>query len=223
MQQIYESPWHNPVAFWVAAALFAAALARHMPPLVAFLALFGVEIAADALLTGGLTPLPASSPASTPVAVLFVILGDLRYFWLLGRFSTPNRSFLSPPVMGGALAAALVVPLVSFVVPRLAPGAFATPRATFLLYEALFACLTMVVSSAWLPRVRARAGAASAKYLTELTVFEAAQYGLWAVADVAILAGAPEGFGLRIVPNAMYYALFLPFALARAPREVLGR
>jgi hypothetical protein len=106
------------------------------------------------------------------------------------------------------------------VLPRVFPGAITQPRQTFLLYEALFLALALGLLTLALPRVRASGVAAPVhRYLQELTVFEAVQYGLWAAADVAILAGHDAGFGLRLVPNFMYYAGFLPFALLRAPRE----
>ena len=66
------------VLFWAAGLLFFALLARRLSPLHGFLLLFGVEIAADAYLTGGLTPLAGGTTAATLASVLFVILGDLR-------------------------------------------------------------------------------------------------------------------------------------------------
>ena len=35
-------------------------------------------------------------------------------------------------------------------------------------------------------------------------------YALWAVADVLILAGRDVGWALRIVPNQLYYAFWVP-------------
>jgi hypothetical protein len=49
--------------------------------------------------------------------------------------------------------------------------------------------------------------------------FEIVQYALWALADVLILSGMSWGFLLRIVPNSLYYAFFLPFVWWTAPRE----
>jgi hypothetical protein len=36
---------------------------------------------------------------------------------------------------------------------------------------------------------------------------------------VVILAGWDFGFALRILPNVLYYAFFVPFVFATAPRE----
>jgi hypothetical protein len=214
MQALYDSPWHNPALFWLAGALFFVALGRRLGPWYAFLLLFGAEILADATLTGGWTPMPAASPWSTRAAVLFVILGDLRYFWLQERA-------LGGRFGGGVLARAaglsLVVPVLSFVVPALAPATFAGGgRPIFLLYETLLFAWALAL---WALRYRPgladhRTGAQAAH---ELTAFELVQYGSWALADVLILAGVEAGYGLRLLPNTMYYALFLPFVLWRFP------
>ena len=37
--------------------------------------------------------------------------------------------------------------------------------------------------------------------------------------DVLILTGTDFGYGLRLVPNALYYGLFVIFAALRAPAE----
>ena len=38
-----------------------------------------------------------------------------------------------------------------------------------------------------------------------------AYYGLWAAADVLILCGVDAGWLVRLVPNQLYYGLFVPF------------
>jgi hypothetical protein len=52
------------------------------------------------------------------------------------------------------------------------------------------------------------------------THFEIAQYALWALADVIILGGHDVGYALRLVPNTMYYVLYLPFVAWSAPRDL---
>ena len=52
-------------------------------------------------------------------------------------------------------------------------------------------------------------------YLRAVTAYVAAYYGLWALSDVLILAGVEWAWGLRAVPNQLYYAFFVPFVWAR--------
>lgn len=211
MQAIYDSPWHNPALFYLAGGIFLVVLARRLPFLIGFLVLFTVEILADATVTGGWSP-AAGTPALQPLAIAFVILGDYRYLVLVERYRRPGggaRPFWI------ALGFSLVVPIASQLVLRVLPRG--DSRVTFLVYEVLFLLLSLVVLGTL--RRRVTASPEIARWLRELSVFEVGQYALWALADVVILAGAPVGHLLRLVPNVLYYACFLPFVLARAPAE----
>jgi hypothetical protein len=53
-----------------------------------------------------------------------------------------------------------------------------------------------------------------------LTDFELVLYVGWALSDVVILVGHDVGYLFRLVPNVLYYAVFVPFALRSAPAEV---
>lgn len=57
--------------------------------------------------------------------------------------------------------------------------------------------------------------AALQAYLRAVTAYVAAYYGLWALADVLILTGVEGAWGLRALPNQLYYAFFVPFVWAR--------
>ena len=57
------------------------------------------------------------------------------------------------------------------------------------------------------------------RFVRDLTHFEMAQYVAWASADVVILSGVDVGYGMRLVPNLMYYAAFVPFLWWRRPPE----
>jgi hypothetical protein len=108
-----------------------------------------------------------------------------------------------------------VVPLATQALRVVSPDAFSDLRRTFLLYEVLF--FVFVGALALIRPVPAERPRAAATLSRRLTAFELAQYGLWAAADALILAsGADGGFLLRIAPNLMYYALFLPFAVLAA-------
>jgi hypothetical protein len=49
-------------------------------------------------------------------------------------------------------------------------------------------------------------------YLRTVLAYVAIYYALWATADVIILAGFDLGWALRMLPNQLYYAFFVPFA-----------
>lgn len=220
----YYSPWHNPLSFWLITVGFLAAVrfgerARSGTWLTAFLLLFGLEISLDALAQGELSPL-AGSTLLTPVSIAFVILGDFRFFLLLTKYSSGARSAVG--VYGMAAAIALVVPLLSGLSQRLMPDTFADMRHVFLAYELALFTLTLGLRLAWYPRRYADVDPAVRRWIGAVMAFELVQYGLWASADMVILAGSDLGYALRLVPNTLYYALFLPFVWWKAPREAYG-
>jgi hypothetical protein len=229
-ERLYASGWHNPGLFWLVGASFFVWLLRGRPFLRSFLLLFTLEIVADAWQSGTLaSPLVAAAGLATPVAIAFVILGDFRYFLLVERYAPiegvpPKESLAglgSPRAWLVALGLALVVPIASTLVHTVAvPQHFTDVRRTFLLYEAMFLVIALVLRFVVLPRRLLRASEPIRSWLLGVTSFVAVQYALWASADVVILAtGGDGGFLLRIVPNVLYYAVFLPFVAATAPRE----
>jgi hypothetical protein len=206
---LYDSPLHVPVIPWIVAALALAWALRSRGFLRAFTVLFALEIAADAWLTGAWTPLPADSAAATVAGVVFVVLGDLRYFLLVER---ARRGALGGAGLGAAVALSLVVPIATQVLRAALPGAFAELRRTFLLYELLF--FAFAGALALFRRVPPGRPDGARRLAQRLLAFELLQYALWATADVVLIgSGADAGFLLRMVPNLMYYACFLPFAL----------
>jgi len=182
-----------------------------------FLWLFCAEIALDAWATGGWTPLGEGGLAQN-VAIVFVILGDWRYFVLVERYATGGapRAGASPWLR--ALGWALLIPIISGVGTRVFPEFFASPRWIFLVYELMFLGLALFLGVVVLPKRLKGVPAPVRRFVLALTWFEAAQYALWAYADVVILSFGDVGYAFRLIPNAFYYALFLPFVLWRAPR-----
>jgi hypothetical protein len=238
---IYDSPWHHPVLCWAATPLVLGLLWRARPrpgaareaQLLWRLALFGqLLIALDALFTGSWSPLAAGTAASTGAGILFVILGDLRYFVLLERYS-PGAPPSGPGGLGRsargflrALGLSLLVPILFAGVSQVLPAVFAEPRRKFLGYELLFLGLLLVVRLALLPRRLTQGGpdaAAVRRWLLRLTAFEAVQYVLWALADVVILAGERAGLLLRLLPNILYYLAFVPLSYLTAPPCLRGQ
>jgi hypothetical protein len=207
---IYDSPLHHPLACWLATSgllLWAANRARLPGRARAWLWLFGLCILADATLTGAWSPLPAEHPASQPLAIAFVVAGDWRFFvWgtLLASDGPPWRAWLT------GLGWALIVPLLHGAAIRAWPSAMSDLRVVYLAYELGLAAVVGV----WWWRQRRRA-CPQQRAIGSLASFELLQYLGWATADIVILAGSDLGHGLRLVPNLMYYAGFLAFAVIR--------
>jgi hypothetical protein len=222
-ERLYASPLYSPGLFWLAHAATLLALAWKRPRgfTLAFVGLFTLELALDAYVQGGLSPLKGSAVAGVP----FVILGDFRYFWLIERARGGAPGARSWAVWR-ALAWAFVVPVASYALMRTVPWVGAAPRHTFLVYEA---SMVLVVAAHGHGAVRGGRRALYALFGLELS-----QYALWALADVLILLRGDVGFLLRLVPNTFYYAGFLPAAwalvlaseppqLSREMRAVRGR
>ena len=80
-----------------------------------------------------------------------------------------------------------------------------------MLYESGFLALCVGVSRLVLPRVL-EADPARLRFVRSIFGYSAAYYALWLVADVLIVAfGLDAGWALRIVPNQLYYAFWVPF------------
>jgi hypothetical protein len=213
LEALYDASWKHPVAFLAIGLVVVLALWRRAPFLLGFAFVFQIEILTDALLNSAHSPLPAA--ASTSVAIVFVILGDFRYFLLLERYARP-RAPLAWLVRAAGLA--FVVPIASVIPQRLFPETYQDLRLVFLTYEVLFAILVVGVRLTLVPR--ATSAPPVRAWLERLTRFELAQYGLWITADLLILAGLDAGYGLRLVPNFLYYAAFVPYAYFTAPPEL---
>ncbi len=214
MKALYDSGWHHPFAAYLGLAVLVVLLAR--APRGTFLfrwaALFGLVLAADATITGAWSPLPSSSPLFTPLSIAFVILGDARFFFLQERFARPDASRLQVTIV--AALTSLVVPVTSTLLREVFP-LLSEGRWLFLGYELL--ALAFVLGT-WLVRYRPALEAESRRWLGRVTAIFATLYALWATADVLILWGVELGHLLRIVPNVLYYAVFLVATVALAPR-----
>jgi hypothetical protein len=217
-EAFYASPLQHPWLLW-AAALLAGRFALSRGGVDASVRRYAAALVllslADAWLTSshvyGVGTL--GGRASSFVPLFFVLAGDLRFLLLFGA-ATPGGA-LAPDARGVAGAAALtaVVPVTSQLVLALLPGSAQGPRVLYLVYELLFFGLTLVL-------LRAHPRIARAPWLTRVCRFVLLYYGLWAAADVLILAGLREpGFALRVVPNLLYYGgliAVIPVAAASA-------
>lgn len=163
----------------------------------------------------------ATLPALAGVPMLlFVLLGDFRVFLLVEAVSRPQRPLRRHLLVAAAWTA--VVPAITAVVyPALLawrgplPGPLltvladaATSQALWLCYELAFAVLAVLLRGLVVPRRRPPA----CRYLRAVLGWVVAYYLLWAAADVLILVGDDRGWLLRMVPNQLYYGLFVPVA-----------
>lgn len=154
---------------------------------------------------------------ATAILFFFVLLGDFRVLLLVAGVARPERSLGAQLAWAGRMT--LIVPVLAgvtyFPAKALVPDLHG--QILWMIYEAGFFSLCLVLSRRWLPtalgddaRSRPRR-----RYLRALFGFSAAYYALWLTADVFIvLAELDLGWAIRMVPNQLYYAFWVPFAYA---------
>jgi hypothetical protein len=173
-----------------------------------FALVFGVETLLDPLATGPLTrALGLSEGAATALMLPFVWLGDFRVLLLLCA-----EGGGAPDLGAAARRAAALTCLVPAAAALLYAPAWLgladwPGQVLWLVYEVGFTAL-----AAWLC-LRAPDPA-----LRAIALYACVYYALWAAADVLILLGVDAGWGLRVIPNQLYYAFFVPFAWFRLTR-----
>ena len=164
----------------------------------AWATIFTLETIADplAILRFGFSLLP------------FVLLGDFRVFLLVLGVAEPDR-----PLAGTVTRAAawtMVVPVSAWTAHRLA-NALAGPLpelVLWLVYELGFVGLALWWRARYVPARRPIA----LRYLRAVLAYVALYYALWGAADALILAGFDAGWALRVIPNQLYYAFWVPVA-----------
>ena len=228
----YDSTWQHPGIAWIAGAPLAAfALLAYAsqrrahdldPRRRAWLAAFIVlelVVLLDAWLTSPLAPRPllGDGAAAQTASVVFIVLGDLRYFYLVERQRGPSAAGASASLRALAIAVpvSLLLPIATAVGKLVAPARF-QGTSLYLIYELGLLVVALVYALLRAPRPT-DAGDGRRRYVGRLLAVELAQYGLWAAADVLILAGVDAGYLLRMVPNAIYYAAFVPLATLATP------
>ncbi|HRI64473.1 MAG TPA: hypothetical protein PK156_09540 [Polyangium sp.] len=223
---LYHSPWHNPGLFIVTNGLLLVFLVLRKPaqPEAVFLRNTSLVLAilaiADACLTAELAPF--SGATLLYVCIPFVILGDVRFFFLLERYA--RKSGGSAPwthLFLRSLGWGLIVPATAYAT-KMAFYPERTIAWLFLTYESFFIVLALVFNTLVLPRwMNAwNISAAHKRWIRGIGWLEFAFYALWALADVVILSGHDGGYLLRLVPNIMYYAVFGWFVILSAPEDL---
>jgi len=164
---------------------------------------FTLETLLDLVATGPLVRvLGLDGAALTAWIFVFVWLGDFRVLWLVFAQTGDTAQRWRAAARRAAAWTCLVPVTTGLVYAPVWLGMVEAPaQGLWLVYEVLFAALAL-----WL---RARAASPA---LRAILLFAFAYYALWAAADVLILAGVDAGWGLRVVPNQLYYSLYVPFA-----------
>jgi len=231
-RELYQSEAQAVWSLWVVPAAFLLYLAanRRLPPasvepravafMRAYALCFAVETMLDPLAGGPLLRWLgiAGGMLPTVVMVCFVLLGDFRVFFLvLALLAFARGTPRLPRVAAEAALWTLVVPVVAVAgeaTLRAVAGALPA-QSIWLVYELTFVVMAFVwrrmIVPARTPENRPRLRA----YLRAVLAYVIVYYALWALADVLIMAGGLDaGWALRIVPNQLYYALYLPFVYA---------
>jgi hypothetical protein len=214
-ERFYTSFWHHPLACWVACAAVSPWLANRRARFGLLPMVLLLGIMADAWFTGAWSPLKSDAPMSALLAIVFVIAGDWRFWYLLVRQRLAKLKRRGPAI-ALAVMLSLIMPVVSISAQTALRDRLPTARHLFLVYELGFTLLA-VAALIWVRR--AFQEGAVRRWLTWLCVFEIVQYAGWAAADMVIFTAGDIGFLLRIFPNLMYYAAFVPFAFLTAPDE----
>lgn len=171
--------------------------------------LFAAETLLDPLVVAKLVPwlgLPAA--LATAVMLAFVLLGDFRVYWLL--FAVALRD-----VRRGAWLAAAVTPVVPILAyasahlfERVAPDA--SGQRLWLIHELLFTGVAAWLFCVWLPQ--RMSDPATLRFLRRVCGYVIVYYALWAASDALWLATSLDVVWLlRVLPNQLYYAFFVPF------------
>lgn len=214
----YASFVQHPVLLWLS-ALAAIAFSRSQRKISgevrAFCTALGVLSLCDAWLTSnhvvGLGTLPESLATIVPLS--FVLLGDFRFFLFLSAATEDGRLKFGAKRIAAAAGVTVVVPIFTQVALGFVPTGDDPARVMFLIYEVSFACLTFGLLRLQ-PRIR------SQRWLRNVSRFVLLYYALWASADAIILfAGLDVGFGLRVVPNLLYYGGLIAVIAGTAPRR----
>jgi hypothetical protein len=147
---------------------------------------------------------------ASAVPLFFVLAGDFRYLLLVAAAGPDGRLHPRPFRLAAAAGLTLIVPLGSQVVLAALPPS--GPRLLYWVYEVGFVALTLALLR-WHPGLRGNT------WLRSLSRFVLLYYGLWAAADsVLLLWGWDWAYGLRVIPNLLYYGGFIAATAQLAPR-----
>lgn len=234
----YYSPLQNlwsllvvPIAFLAYRLAAPTPRARAVVPQAAGLVawsttLFALETILDPIATGPLAQSEAlrDGLAATLIPFCFVYLGDLRVLFVAFAVGAPDAGLGA--ILRRAAGAALIVPLATGIL-------YGTLRAAipglsgqwlWMIYEAGFLALCLFAGRVVLtPERESDRNPESLAFLRALFGYSTAYYALWLAADVVIVVGGLDlGWAIRMVPNQLYYAFWVPFVYFRFFSAPLG-
>jgi hypothetical protein len=232
-QELYASDTQGLYALWVVPVLFLIFLFADIrrrpqsfavePRAARFLRVYALVFTLETMLdpfAGG--PVLrwlglADRPGAMVVIFFFVLLGDFRVFVLVFALEAIRAGRGVRRALLEAAGWTFVVPILTLAVHRtLTTIAGEQPgQSLWLIYELGFLVMALVMRQRVVP---ARVPAAPLRaYLQTVLAYVAIYYSLWAASDALILAaGADAAWALRMVPNQLYYALYVPFAYVLA-------
>jgi hypothetical protein len=227
--ELYESDAQSVYALWLVPLLFLAfllltptgrAAASTWRPgdasfLRGYMIFFGLETILDPFATGPFLRSigQQNTGVGTTVLLTFVLLGDFRVFLLLFRMARPERPLAKALLRAAAWT--FIVPIAAYATDsalrRLRPDL--PSQSIWLVYELFFLAMALWLRGVGLPAWVAPNDPERRRGLRAIAAYVATYYALWALADVLILVfGLDLGWLLRVIPNQLYYAFFLPFA-----------
>ena len=176
---------------------------------------FALETMVDALATGPLVRLLgiADNAGGTAVMLLFVLLGDFRVYLLLFGVIAIAAGRRWTSAVGTAVASTFVVPITAYSANAALRAAVAglDANSIWLVYEVLFVAVALTLRARLVPTRVASAQPAVRAFLRGALLYVAVYYGLWGFADALIqIGGLDVGWLLRVVPNQLYYAFWVP-------------
>jgi hypothetical protein len=215
VKEIYDSGLHHPLVAYLVAAAFALYFARQLPFLYGYVVFFLFEIVADATATGAWSPIALGTTGYTIASVVFIVLGDFRYFFLAERMSRLDEDATGPLLF--ALVVSLVVPLITGVMTRTIP-IMADTRVLYMVYETALGVIVLALDRTRFRRANVPEDVRA--FVHRVSMLFATLYFGWAICDVLIFTGLELGHVLRIVPNVLYYGAFVPFVYLAAPASL---
>jgi hypothetical protein len=175
---------------------------------------FALEALLDPLANGPLARALSLSPAArTAVMLAFVLLGDFRVFALVFLLARERRRALLRAALCTIVVPALAGGFHFGLARRLLPGA--PEQALWLVYELLFTGVALGLRGRVVPFLTRAEPEGHRCFLRGALLYVAAYYGLWAASDLLILSGVDAGWALRLLPNQLYYAFWVPFVFLR--------
>jgi hypothetical protein len=180
----------------------------------AYSVVFALETILDPIATGPFVRWLGAGDTGLGTAILltFVLLGDFRVYLLLFRLGRMERPLAQ--VLTEAAAWTFIVPVFAFVVDSalhaVRPGL--PEQSIWLVYELAFLSIALWLRTGGIARLFPLLNDVMRVRLEAVAAYVAVYYALWASADVVIMVLRLDiGWALRVIPNQLYYAFYLPF------------